>query len=133
MLHGTSSPEATTLAFRGEDGVDVDVAAADVVASATVDEAEFDVETEDGGTVTTEAMEGAARPSAPQPVAMTVTTTATATGHARRGNVVIVGRSALPQRSGIDWTVAKAILRRRSRGPMALGTRMPGRDGGGEP
>ncbi len=133
MLHGTSSPDATTVA-DGEGGwVDDNPATADVVASATVDEEGFDVETEVGGTVTREVVEGAALPSAPQPAAMAVTTTARATGHERRGDAVIVRRSALPQRSGIDWTVAKAILRRRARGPMALGTRMPGRDGGGEP
>jgi hypothetical protein len=74
MLHGTASPEATTLAFCGDGRVDVDAVATDVVAVATVDEAKVAVEIEVGGTVTAEPMDGAADPSAPQPVATSVRT-----------------------------------------------------------
>lgn len=132
MLHGTSSPDATTVADSKGGWVDDDPATADVVASATVDEGELEAEMEVGGSVSAEVLGGFARPSTPQPAAMAVTTTATTTGHERQVAAVMVRRGALPQRSGIDWTVAKAILRRHSRGPMALGTRVPGRDGGGE-
>jgi hypothetical protein len=62
------------LAFCGDDGVDVDAVAADVVAAATVDEGELEFALEVGGTVTEETTDGAADPSAPQPVAMSVRT-----------------------------------------------------------
>ena len=129
MLHGTSSPEATTLAFCG-DGVDVDAVGKDIVPGATVVVVEFDVEIEVGSTASLETMDGAAGPSAPQPVAttvtMTVTTTAAAIGQAQRVTAVAVRRSALSPPMGIDETVAKAVLRHRSCGPMALGRCLPG-------
>ena len=45
-----------------------------MVAAVTVDEAELEVEIEVGGTFTAEPMDGAADPSDPQPVAMSVRT-----------------------------------------------------------
>ena len=113
MLHGTSSPEATTLAFCGDDGVDVEAVGKDIVPGATVVGVELDAGIEVGSTACLEAMGGTAGPSAPQPVAMTVTTTAAASGQAQRVTAVTVRRSALSPPMGIDETVAKAVLRHR--------------------
>jgi hypothetical protein len=98
MLHGTSSPDAITLAFCGDGRVDADAVATDVVAAAAVDDA--DVEIEVGGTVTTALMDGAADPSAPQPGAMSVRMIDAATCQARLANPVTVRRSALAPHAG---------------------------------